>query len=554
MEIEKAFKRLLIKNPFYGLFCLSLPKNVTRKVKTLCVSRQGISCQLNINPDYWETMDDETQLKALQHELSHIALQHIFMHESFPDHESFNVAADAEINSYIENVPEGWVTPDELGNKIGKTLDKGIGTKKYYEAIRDYLNQQQQQAQAQNPQKPCNGGQGGSGQQNQSQSSSNSSQDQSQGGGQGQGNSQDSQQDSQNSQDNSQNSPQNSQQDSQSSSSPSPATPNDQQQDEESQNEEQQSQSPQQSEEEDSQDSSEGQQEKGEDEGQDSQDDSQGQQPEEQEDEDSQDDSQSGDSQDDEEEEEPEEQESQYPDEIKNEFHQFDDHSSWDDFDKIPDATKQLMQNNVNTILKNTAEQVEKMHGTIPGEFTDIIEKLREKKPEVFNWKAYFRRLLGSIYDVNIRSTRRKQSKRFEDAAGIQHKKKVSILVAVDTSGSVSQKELQEFFSEIDYVFKAGARVVIVQCDTRINDVEEYDGKNIPEIKGRGGTDFNPPVDYYLKHKKEFASLIYFTDGYADLPQRNPSGMVWVISSNGCHQDFPGKAIYIPEDNNSNNS
>ena len=515
MEIEKAFKRLLIKNPFYGLFCLSLPKNVTRKVKTLCVSRQGISCQLNINPDYWETMDDETQLKTLQH-------------ESFPDHESFNVAADAEINSYIENVPEGWVTPDELGNKIGKTLDKGIGTKKYYEAIRDYLNQQQQQAQAQNPQKPCNGGQGGSGQQNQSQSSSNSSQDQSQGGGQGQGNSQDSQQDSQNSQDNSQNSPQNSQQDSQSSSSPSPATPNDQQQDEESQNEEQQSQSPQQSEEEDSQDSSEGQQEKGEDEEQDSQDDSQGQQ--------------------------PEEQESQYPDEIKNEFHQFDDHSSWDDFDKIPDATKQLMQNNVNTILKNTAEQVEKMHGTIPGEFTDIIEKLREKKPEVFNWKAYFRRLLGSIYDVNIRSTRRKQSKRFEDAAGIQHKKKVSILVAVDTSGSVSQKELQEFFSEIDYVFKAGARVVIVQCDTRINDVEEYDGKNIPEIKGRGGTDFNPPVDYYLKHKKEFASLIYFTDGYADLPQRNPSGMVWVISSNGCHQDFPGKAIYIPEDNNSNNS
>lgn len=82
-------------------------------------------------------------------------------------------------------------------------------------------------------------------------------------------------------------------------------------------------------------------------------------------------------------------------------------------------------------------------------------------------------------------------------------------------------------------------------------------GKGIvqPILKGIGLlTDFNPPVDYYLKHKKEFASLIYFTDGYADLPQRNPSGMVWVISSNGCHQDFPGKAIYIPEDNNSNNS
>ena len=244
--------------------------------------------------------------------------------------------------------------------------------------------------------------------------------------------------------------------------------------------------------------------------------------------------------------------EDMYPDIFGDELEIFDDHSSWDGFDDIPEATKQLMQNNINTILKNTAEQVEKMHGTIPGEFSEIIEKLRQKKPEVFNWKAYFRRLLGSIYDVNIRSTRRKVSKRFEEAAGIQHKKKVSILVAVDTSGSVSQKELQEFFSEIDYAYKAGARITILQCDTRINAIEDYDGKNIPEIKGRGGTDFNPPVDYYVKHKKEYASLIYFTDGEAPLPSKHPQGMVWVISSCGCHQDFPGKSIYIPREENNN--
>jgi predicted metal-dependent peptidase len=247
-----------------------------------------------------------------------------------------------------------------------------------------------------------------------------------------------------------------------------------------------------------------------------------------------------------------EEQESQYPDEFAKVFNSFDDHSTWKRFDDIPEATKQLMQNNINTILKNTAEQVEKMRGTIPGEFSELIEKLRQKKPEVFNWKAYFRRLLGSIYDVNIRSTRRKESKRFFGAAGIQHKKKVSILVAIDTSGSVSQKELQEFFSEIDYAYKAGARITILQCDTRINGIEDYDGKNIPEIKGRGGTDFNPPVDYYVKHKKEYASLIYFTDGEAPLPTKHPQGMVWVISSMGYHQDYPGKSIYIPKDNSNN--
>ena len=219
------------------------------------------------------------------------------------------------------------------------------------------------------------------------------------------------------------------------------------------------------------------------------------------------------------------------------------------DFKNIPEATKQLMQNNVTAILKSTAEQVEKQRGTIPAELKEIIEKLREKKPEIFNWKAYFRRLLGSIYDVSVRSSRRKLSKRFEGSAGIQHKKKVSILVAVDTSGSVSTKELQDFFSEIEYIYKAGARVTILQCDSRISSIDEYDGKKIPKITGRGGTDFNPPVEWYIKHKKEYASLIYFTDGECSLPVKRPSGMVWVITSNGYHQEYPGKVVYIPKDN-----
>ena len=507
MEIEKAFKRLLVKNPFYGLFCLSLPKVITTKVSTLAVSRHGISCQLNINPEFWEQHTDNEQLALLQHELGHICLQHMFMHDSFADQKIFNVSADAEVNSYIEDLPKDGITPLWISKKIGKPLEDGLGTKKYYEAIQDYLNQQQQQAQAQNPQKPCNGGQGGSGspQSNQSQNSqSDPSQNQ-------QGSSRSQQEDSQ--QDDSQQSPQ-------SSLSPSSAAQDEGQQDNSPQNNEQQPSSPQQQpqsqsgsqeENDNSQEQSQGQQEKGEEDG--------------------------------------DEKEPQYPDEFEQDFNHFDDHSTWDEFDKVPEATKQLMQNNINTILKNTAEQVEKMHGTIPGEFKELIEKLRKKKPEVFNWKAYFRRLLGSIYDVNIRSTRRKVSKRFEEAAGIQHKKKVSILVAIDTSGSVSQRELQEFFSEIDYVYKAGARVTIIQCDTCINAVEDYDGKNIPEILGRGGTDFNPPVDYYVQHRKEYASLIYFTDGEAPLPSKHPQGMVWVISSCGAHQDYPGKVIYIPQSN-----
>ena len=491
MEVEKAFKRLLIKNPFYGLFCLSLPKVVTRNIPTMCISRNGVNCQLNINPDFWERHTDDEQIALLQHELSHICLQHMFISDSFENQHLFNIAADCEVNSYIDNLPKDAMTAKGLSTKMQLTvpLEDGLGSKKYYDEIQKYLQQQQQQAQAQNPQQPCNGGQGGHGSQSSSQSQSSQ-------GNQEQSGSQ--------KEDKSQN------QDSQQSQSP--------------QKDEQQPPSPQ--EEEQKPDNQE--------QPDDTEDDSQPDENEQRQQERGQDD------------EEPEMPE-QYPEEFSD-FKPIDDHSKWKDFQNIPEANRQLMQNNINSILKQTAEEVQKMRGTIPGELSEIIEKLKQKMPEVFNWKAYFRRLLGSIYDVNIRSTRRKQSKRFEDAAGIQHKKKVSILVAVDTSGSVSEKELKEFFSEIDYVYKAGARVTIIQCDTRINGVEDYDGTNIPKIKGRGGTDFNPPVNYYVMHKKEYASLIYFTDGEAPIPTKNPSGMVWVISSMGYHQDYPGKTIYIPKE------
>ena len=400
MDIEKAFKRLLIKNPFYGLFCLSLPKTITDKIPTLCVAKKGINFELQINKEFWDQHTDDEQIALLTHELSHICLQHMFLHESFSNKELFNICADMEVNSYIENLPADAC----LASKVG--LPDGKGTKFYYDALSKNSKQNQNQKKQQ----------GG-----------NNNQQQSQDNGQSQG------------------------------------------------------------------------------------------------------------------------------DDIKDpggtgNQQTLDDHSTWKDFKDVPEATKQLMQNNINNMIKRVADQVEKQCGTIPGELKEIVEKLREKKPEIFNWKHYFRRLLGSIYDVNIKSTRRKESKRFEGAAGIQHKKKVSILVAVDTSGSVSTRELQDFFAEIEYIYKAGARVTILECDTRINKVVEYDGKRIPEIVGRGGTDFNPPVEYYLKHKKEYASLIYFTDGECYLPKHHPSGMVWVITSNGERQDYPGKTIYIPKE------
>ena len=72
----------------------------------------------------------------------------------------------------------------------------------------------------------------------------------------------------------------------------------------------------------------------------------------------------------------------------------------------------------------------------------------------------------------------------------------------------------------------------------------------MPEfISGRGGTSFLEPVQYYNDHRKDYTTMVYFTDGYGDQDACKPMGeMIWVITSNGYQNGkFPGKTILIPK-------
>ena len=379
MKIEKAYKKLLIENPFYGLFLLGLSKVIDKSVETACVRKRGINCELVINPEYWETQDDIQQLNLIQHEVYHIVFQHMFMTPFFKNHEVLNVAADCEVNSYLQNLDDTWIVPSMFN------AEPKLGTKVYYDII---MNQTP-------PPPPQRGGDGNG----------------------------------------------------------SNGLPNTK-----------------------------------------------------------------------------------------------DDHSSWGkEFQECSDAEKQLIQNQINSQIKTAAEQTIKMRGTIPAEMQAIVDELFKPKPRVFDWKAYFRRMLGSIYDINIKKTRRKESIRFPGAAGIKHKKKVSILVAVDTSGSVNDEELKDFFSEITYIYKAGARITILECDAAISANYEYTGKWTGKVHSRGGTDFQPVIDYYRKNMKDYAALVYFTDGECSIPNNVPRDTIWVITSAGDHnKEYPGRTLFIP--------
>lgn len=224
-------------------------------------------------------------------------------------------------------------------------------------------------------------------------------------------------------------------------------------------------------------------------------------------------------------------------------------HDGWKDFDDLNDSEKKLVENQTDYVLKNTAQTIKKAQGTIPGELRNKIDSLFEIKKPVFNWKAYFRRVIGNSIFIYTKKSLRKLSKRFEDSAGIKIKQKQAVLVAIDTSGSIADDELKDFFSEIHHMYKAGARIDVIECDAKIGRIYEYKGKADFNITGGGGTDFAPVIEYYNEHRKDYTTLVYFTDGYARLDNfklRKP--MIWLISSNGAQDEkYPGLTIKIPK-------
>ena len=191
---------------------------------------------------------------------------------------------------------------------------------------------------------------------------------------------------------------------------------------------------------------------------------------------------------------------------------------------------------------------VEGSKSKIPQELKNIIDGLFTFKKPIFNWKKFFRNFIANAIDFLPKSTRRKESNRFAGALGHKLSKKHTILVGVDTSGSIGQKELDEFFSEIYHVWKAGANVDIVEFDWVIQAQYKYKGKTPAEVKGRGGTSFKEFVDYYNSNCKKYTVALCFTDGYANL-NVNPVGkFCWIITSNGNQGDkYPGYKICIPK-------
>lgn len=181
-------------------------------------------------------------------------------------------------------------------------------------------------------------------------------------------------------------------------------------------------------------------------------------------------------------------------------------------------------------VSKARAKLSGKEWGDLPLGVQRMVEEICA--PPKLPWKRLLRLFAGRGSRTVVRSTMLKESRRFPGDPGIRIKRLQKIAVAVDTSGSIGEKELGEFLAEINGMARAGAEITLIESDCKVHKVAPYRRNEMPSFKGGGGTDFDPVMQWLHDNRHErFGGCIYLTDGCAPKPTVDPRcPVLWVIT------------------------
>ena len=167
----------------------------------------------------------------------------------------------------------------------------------------------------------------------------------------------------------------------------------------------------------------------------------------------------------------------------------------------------------------------------------ELIKKAAEGK---IDYRGALRTFRSSIISQKRRLTRMRPSRRFGfEQMGSHYDFTTRLLIAIDTSGSVGSEELGRYFRIITTFFKYGIQEIdVLMFDHEVQGMpikldEAKKNKQEFKVKGRGGTDFQAPVDY-VKENPNYDGLIIITDGYAPTPEVPPflrTKLLWVIDN-----------------------
>jgi predicted metal-dependent peptidase len=183
--------------------------------------------------------------------------------------------------------------------------------------------------------------------------------------------------------------------------------------------------------------------------------------------------------------------------------------------------------------LAGAAQQAQQA-GKLSGVMKRLVEELLQPR---LPWRTLLAHYMTAVarddYSYTRPSSRRGGPAIFPSLKSNQ----INAVVALDVSGSVGNKELQDCLSEINAIKgQVRAAVTLMACDSAVVEgfprrFEPWEEATLPQqMPGGGTTDFRPVFDWISTQDQQPDILVYFTDAQGYFPPTAPNfPVIWLV-------------------------
>jgi predicted metal-dependent peptidase len=218
---------------------------------------------------------------------------------------------------------------------------------------------------------------------------------------------------------------------------------------------------------------------------------------------------------------------------------------------QLSEEEKQQIRDEIREAVLNAANQTGA--GNLPAGVKRLIKDLTEP---VIDWRTLLEQQIQSTIKSDF--TWMKPSRRgwHMDAVmpGMLPGTQIDICVAIDTSGSISERDIKDFMAEIKGIMESYDEYKIhVWCfDTDIYNPQVFTSENLSDIAeyqpaGGGGTDFMANYRWMKENDIQPKKFVMFTDGmpFGEWGEEEYCDVCWIIKGNpGCEPPFGVWAHY----------
>lgn len=194
-------------------------------------------------------------------------------------------------------------------------------------------------------------------------------------------------------------------------------------------------------------------------------------------------------------------------------------------------------------IAASQAERIASVGGRLPGGMAD---ELRESRRTRTDYRSVLQRFIehSIAQDYSWAKPNRRMLSHGHVLPGVYRENTGELVIAVDTSGSVGRRMLDQFAADITHVIGTfrPSKVHVLYCDTSVFHAAEFEPDSefefAPKISS-GGTQFQPVFDWVAEQEIEPRALIYCTDlECSDSPNEPDYPVLWAVPDSCRVQEF----------------